>query len=266
MKYILGFFLLFNTLFALNQEQRNTLIIYFGFNEFELSNTAHKQIKEVFELVRQGEFYVEKVTAYTDLNGDFEYNKQLAERRIQTVEKAIKSYNFNIIEKNAAGENYPKNAENLDDYKYWRRVEIQYLVVPPTLEIEDVPHSQTNSDFNIEIIKSSKKSVTILNIEFVPGEDVLIGESYNEIDKLYEFLNVNNEVYAFIRGHVCCANDYSLSSARAHAVYLILAQKGIETKRLRYEGFSNSIPVVSPEITDDDRQKNRRVDVIFSSL
>ncbi len=264
MKNSITFFFLFSVSSAFNQENRNTLLIYFGFDQYELSSSAHKQLKNLMESAQKGSFFIERVTSYTDLNGDFQYNQQLAEKRIQSVEKIIKSYDYEILEKNAAGENYPKNSENINDYKYWRRVEIQYLTVQPIMDILDEPQSQTDSDFNIERITTSDERSIVLNIEFVPGEDILIGNSLDEITKLYTFLNDNPQVYAFLRGHVCCADDFSLSTARAHAVFLKLVQKGIDAKRLRYEGFSNSIPLVNPELSDEDRQKNRRVDVIFT--
>ena len=247
---------------------KNSITFFFlfsvGFDQYELSSSAHKQLKNLMESAQKGSFFIERVTSYTDLNGDFQYNKQLAEKRIQSVEKIIKSYDYEISEKNAAGENYPKNSENINDYKYWRRVEIQYLTVQPTMVILDEPQSQTDSDFNIERITTSDERSIVLNIEFVPGENILIGNSLDEITKLYTFLYDNQQVYAFLRGHVCCADDFSLSTARAHAVFLKLVQKGIDSKRLRYEGFSNSIPLVIPELSDEDRQKNRRVDVIFT--
>ena len=264
MKNSITFFFLFSVSSAFNQENRNTLLIYFGFDQYELSSSAKYELNNLMESAQKGSFFIERVTSYTDLIGDFQYNQQLAEKRIQSVEKIIKSYDYEILEKNAAGENYPKNSENINDYKYWRRIEIQYLTVqsPSVIPIES--HGQTVSDFNIESITTSEEQSIVLNIEFVPGEDILIGNSLDEINKLYTFLNDNPHVYAFLRGHVCCADDFSLSTARAHAVFLILIQKGIDVKRLRYEGFSNSIPLVNPEITDKDRQKNRRVDVIFT--
>lgn len=264
MKNSITFFFLFSVSSAFNQENRNILLIYFGFDQYELSSSAKYELNNLMESAQKGSFFIERVTSYTDLNGDFQYNKQLAEKRIQSVEKMIKSYDFEILEKNAAGVNYPKNAENINDYKYWRRVEIQYLTVQPTMVTLDEPQSQTDSDFNIERITTSDERSIVLNIEFVPGEDILIGNSLDEINKLYTFLNDNPKVYAFLRGHVCCADDFSLSTARAHAVFLILIQKGIDAKRLRHDGFSNYIPVVTPELTDEDRQKNRRVDVIFT--
>ena len=264
MKNSITFFFLFSVSSAFNQENRNILLIYFGFDQYELSSSAKYELNNLMESAQKGSFFIERVTSYTDLNGDFQYNKQLAEKRIQSVEKMIKSYDFEILEKNAAGVNYPKNAENINDYKYWRRVEIQYLTVQPTMVTLDEPQSQTDSDFNIERITTSDERSIVLNIEFVPGEDILIGNSLDEINKLYTFLNDIPKVYAFLRGHVCCADDFSLSTARAHAVFLILIQKGIDAKRLRHDGFSNYIPVVTPELTDEDRQKNRRVDVIFT--
>jgi outer membrane protein OmpA-like peptidoglycan-associated protein len=58
-----------------------------------------------------------------------------------------------------------------------------------------------------------------------------------------------------------CFDDHNLSVSRALAVYTYLAQKGIDRSRLTFKGFSNTLPVVFPEITDEDRTKNRRVDV-----
>jgi flagellar motor protein MotB len=56
----------------------------------------------------------------------------------------------------------------------------------------------------------------------------------------------------------------TLSVQRASAVYDILIKDGIEPSRLDFKGFSNSLPIVSPEYTEEERQQNRRVDVVFS--
>lgn len=108
MKNSITFFFLFSVSSAFNQENRNTLLIYFGFDQYELSSSAKYELNNLMESAQKGSFFIERVTSYTDLNGDFQYNKQLAEKRIQSVEKMIKSYDFEILEKNAAGVNYPK--------------------------------------------------------------------------------------------------------------------------------------------------------------
>ena len=81
---------------------------------------------------------------------------------------------------------------------------------------------------------------------------------------LFNFLNQNKQIHAFIRGHVCCGNDLKLSKKRAKYVYSQLISRGISSDRLRYQGFSNTLLLVSPEKNDIDRAKNRRVDIIFS--
>ncbi len=77
----------------------------------------------------------------------------------------------------------------------------------------------------------------------------------------------NKTVNAFIRGHVCCTGgdigDY-YSNLRAKAVFDFLTTNGIAEDRLSYLGFGNRLPLVTPELTEEDQQRNRRVDVVFS--
>jgi flagellar motor protein MotB len=54
-----------------------------------------------------------------------------------------------------------------------------------------------------------------------------------------------------------------VSEKRAKAVYDYLTKNEIDSSRLNFKGFSNTIPLIYPEITDEDSQRNRRVDIIF---
>lgn len=56
-----------------------------------------------------------------------------------------------------------------------------------------------------------------------------------------------------------------LSKQRAKIVYKELVKRGVTKKRLKYQGYSNNLPLVTPEKTEIDRRKNRRVDIIFST-
>ncbi len=107
-------------------------------------------------------------------------------------------------------------------------------------------------------------ALVIMGLEFEDTEPIINDSSLKEMNDLFNFLNQNKEVNAFIRGHVCCGNDMKLSKKRAKYVYSELIKKGIDSNRLRYEGFSNNLLLVSPERTEADREKNRRVDIIFS--
>jgi outer membrane protein OmpA-like peptidoglycan-associated protein len=116
---------------------------------------------------------------------------------------------------------------------------------------------------NIQNLNNSV-ALVIMGLEFEGTDPIINDSSIKEMNDLFNFLNQNKEVNAFIRGHVCCGNDVKLSKKRAKYVYTELVKKGIDYNRLRYQGFSNNLLLVSPEKTDADREKNRRVDIIFS--
>jgi outer membrane protein OmpA-like peptidoglycan-associated protein len=244
------------------------LNVYFENNSAKISKKASQQLDSLLETARPGEFFIEKVIGYCDKNGSEQSNKVLASRRIASVESIIRSKGMTIIEKVEAGETYPSDAKNTDDLAYWRRVEIHYSIVPS----EDKSIKEKTSlksqftQIKIDSLETKSSQPVVLNIQFAPGLDQLIGNSELEIQNLYEFLRANENISAFIRGHVCCTHDPVLSTARAYVVYKKLVDYGISPLRLKYEGFSNTIPAVSPEVIEEHRQANRRVDVIFSKI
>jgi outer membrane protein OmpA-like peptidoglycan-associated protein len=261
-----SFFLFLTSCFS--QEHKNVLNLFFSSNSSVLNKKAKEEIKNVFETAKPGEFYIEKIIGYCDSTGSESANKVLALKRINAVEEFIELFNFEVGLKIPSGENYPSDAKDLKKYSYWRRVEIHYTIVPPTVVIDEEIPSTINKFYqmNIDSLEVENSEPIVLNINFMPGMDVLLENSYPEIENLYQFLRGNENVFAFIRGHVCCADDYPLSSARAYVVYTALVNRGISPSRLKFQGFSNTIPAVSPEIIEEHRIKNRRVDVIFSLI
>jgi len=119
------------------------------------------------------------------------------------------------------------------------------------------------ASINIENLNNSV-SLVILALQFNDVDPILDVTSLKEMDDLFNFLNQNKQIHAFIRGHVCCGDNLKLSKKRAKYVYQELIKRGVNKDRLRYQGFSNTLLLVNPEITEADRTKNKRVDVIFS--
>lgn len=115
-------------------------------------------------------------------------------------------------------------------------------------------------------VKTLDKSVVlvVMNIQFEGDKPIMTAEATKEMNDLIKFMDTNKQVNAFIRGHVCCGDEMKLSRKRAKHVYTQLIKNGIDEERLRYEGFSNSLLLVSPERNEADRARNRRVDIIFS--
>jgi outer membrane protein OmpA-like peptidoglycan-associated protein len=75
-----------------------------------------------------------------------------------------------------------------------------------------------------------------------------------------------------IRGHICCklhsedgmdidTRTYSLSLNRAKHIRDQLVEAGISTERMKYIGFAGTKPLIEPELTADDRNRNRRVEI-----
>ncbi|MEY4604178.1 MAG: hypothetical protein RIT43_1470 [Bacteroidota bacterium] len=101
----------------------------------------------------------------------------------------------------------------------------------------------------------------LLNIKFIEGKSKIQGESFAELERLFKYLKDNPNLNVIIRGHVCCGNNDRISKNRAKAVFRELSKRGIAKSRMQYIGMSNRDPLVYPEVSNSDRQKNRRVDV-----
>lgn len=100
-----------------------------------------------------------------------------------------------------------------------------------------------------------------LNLNFFPGESTLLPAAIPSLDELERFLKENPEIRIQIDGHVCCNNNMQLSVERAAEVYDQLVKRGVSSSRLVYKGFGNSRPLVIQEETNEDREKNRRVEI-----
>ncbi len=81
------------------------------------------------------------------------------------------------------------------------------------------------------------------------------------LDQLIEFLHENPSIGIEIQGHTDNigndADNLKLSENRAQSVYNYLIETGIQTSRLTYRGYGESMPVASND-TDEGRAKNRR--------
>lgn len=239
----------------------NVQSVYFEFNSDHLK-TAEKQ--KIDSLLNTPNIVIDEVIAYCDPIGSEESNLALAKLRNRSVINYLESKGFTVNQQTDLGENGLKGISE-DLYSQFRRVDIRYSIPVNVPAETDNTFPDQFKEIQLDSIGMSTKPV-VLNIQFAPGQDILIGNSYNEIMNLFAFLRAHEDVSAFIRGHVCCSHDPTLSTARAYVVYSILVERGISPTRLRFEGFSNTMPAVFPETNELDRQANRRVDVIFSKI
>lgn len=106
-------------------------------------------------------------------------------------------------------------------------------------------------------------TVRLKNIYFDFDKTTLKAESFVELNKVVEFLNQNGTVEIEIEGHTDSkgADEYNrnLSQGRSQSVVDYLASQGIDSGRLKAQGYGESKPIDTND-TEDGRANNRRVE------
>ena len=268
MKKIICIFLLLvmsNGLFS-QEGEKATFEVYFENNKSELTKKNTDALNLFFTDCKKNEYVVNSIETYCDTVGSMEFNQHLSDRRLRTINNAFIKNGIIVSNQISKGE---LNNPTIDNSSC-RKAVIHYSIKinkPVEVEIIEKPKVEKKDKFSGLLTASNgsaKVAAIDLDIQFTGGTATILDISQVEVDNLYNFMNENKEFKAFIRGHVCCKVDPVLSEQRAEAVYDLLIYKGIDPSRLTHQGFSNTMPVAFPEITAEDQQRNRRVDVVFS--
>lgn len=119
---------------------------------------------------------------------------------------------------------------------------------------------------NIREALKSEGKIALYGIFFDVDKSVIRPESEPELKTLLDYLITNSGVKVFIVGHTDGTGDLShnmtLSKERAKSVVDYLVSKGIDSKRLSSDGVGPLCPV-STNLTEEGKQKNRRVEVVL---
>ena len=263
--------------------QIQTVNIYFDKLSSVIRPEGITELENISKLLKADSTTIQSISVYTDTLGTVELNARLAqERYLNSLNVLGIKTNDVTFETNIYGEEFPF-VESEYQIELFRRVTIVHFVkeeelieeiIEEVIEeiVEEViieeevkePPSKLITQLE-EFIKDSNTDEILLELSilFVGDKDIIMKESETELNQLYNFLKKNSRLTAQIRGHVCCKANTKLSKARAERVYDYLVQNSISAHRLSYKGFSNKMPKVTPELSDADRQANRRVDVVF---
>ena len=108
----------------------------------------------------------------------------------------------------------------------------------------------------------------INNINFGLNSAELTEDSKFVLDEFAEFLKKNSTFNLAIHGHTDNlgkdADNLALSTDRAFSVMGYLQDKGVSGKRLQFQGFGPTKPLVSND-SDENRAKNRRTEFVIVS-
>ncbi len=130
----------------------------------------------------------------------------------------------------------------------------------------------------IKQLENSKvgESVVLSEIHFEQARHVLLNSSKPALNAMLNALKTLPTLQLEIQGHMCCddpltvdgfdidTKEFMLSYNRAKAVYDFMVENGIDASRLTYKGYGTRKRIVNPEVTDEDRDKNRRVEFLIT--
>lgn len=254
--------------------QTDTLSIFFDVDSDEVS----KDQRGLLQKLAMSNFIV-LIEGHCDTTGSIGYNQMLAQRRVDNVKAFTEKTQINRTQ--IIGEKVASQSKNYSAEKF-RRVDIVYskseeerhaqiddaprdepIIIGGTPEVEKIIHSFEN--FLTD--STTKEEVIQLSILFYSNSGMYTTESEPELQALFDFLHYNPDIDIHIRGHICCVKfmDWDdISEKRAKTVYTFLKDRSISPRRMTYAGYGTSVPFKSPEVTEEDRKLNRRVDIVFS--
>jgi outer membrane protein OmpA-like peptidoglycan-associated protein len=201
---------------------------------------------------------ITKLLGYCDSIDTKNYNKKLAERRLESVrdllEKSGLKFNKNL-EKIAIGKDFKQSKIQAEN----RKVTIFY--------IED--QSKPLESELTKQIRNSKVGETIKlpNIYFFNNSDQIVAKSQPTLFDLLTAMEENPELKIEIQGHICCqlvSDINDVSTARAKTIYSYLIRNKIDSKRMTFKGYGTSRPIHKiPEKNETEANENRRVEILI---
>tara|TARA_Y100000782_G_C10187982_1_gene268027 strand:- start:6367 stop:7212 length:846 start_codon:yes stop_codon:yes gene_type:complete len=251
----------------------DTIPVYFGIDRYACSPSSIQAI----ETLKQADSL--HLFGYTDYLGSSAYNQVLSNQRVNSVSECLTKNGISpkqITLKKGLGEITQKEQSSPIGNPTNRRVDILAFSSQhssPTGTSQGTVSELEN--FNTAKYKVGDK-IVLKGLSFIPGRHFLLDSNAAELSRLIQIMENNPNLHIEIQGHVCCISrmpdgmndgvDFDtrepfLSVNRAKFIYEQLIKADISSSRLSYAGFGASRPKISPEVTDEDRQANRRVEI-----
>jgi len=254
---------------------QDTIKLYFDLDVPALNSAAQKKIDSLVynDILRSGKKV--GIIGYADYLGTEGYNAALSEKRAKNVAAYLLEMGFmkdDIEMVTGKGEINRPELNSKEGYPTDRRVDI---IPGGFIKKNTVISAKSKTAISSIDIANLKPNETLRldRLYFEPGSHKIRDISIGELYKLLKVMQDNPTLKIQIEGHICCfgnsvfdgydydSEDFHLSENRARAVYEFLVYKGIAKDRLSYKGFGKTHPLVDPEKTPEDEDRNRRVEI-----
>lgn len=251
LKIVILFFLI--SIKSLGQKQ---VEVFFDFNK-DFPNSA--SILEINEWISKNKnVEITKLLGYCDSIDTKNYNKKLAERRIENVQVLL----------DKSGLKFNKDLQKLAFGKDFKQSKIQAENRKVTIFYNDPETKIVESELTKKI-KGSKvgELITLPNIYFFNNSARIVPKSDPTLIDLRCAMEENPKLRIEIQGHICCqtkGDAADVSTARARAIYSYLLRSKIDRKRMTFKGYANTRPIHPiPEKSVQEEDENRRVEIMI---
>ena len=252
MKKVILYSILFFSFFGFGQKQFE---VFFDFNQ-DFPNS--QSILKINEWLSQNKsIEVTKLSGYCDSVDTKNYNKKLAERRIENV----------ILLLQKSGTKLAENLVRIPFGKDFKLSQIQAENRKVVIEYKE-DEKPVTSEFTKQIRNAKEgETIKLSNIYFYNNSARIVPQSQPILYDLLCAMEENPKLVIEIQGHICCqlVQDVGdISTARAKAIYNFLIQNKIDRKRMTYKGYGISRPIHKiPEQNEDEANENRRVEILI---
>lgn len=250
--------------FTAVQAQEHQYTVYFQQDSDKPTEDSAADLEKWIAANKDAEIY--KIEAYADTTGTARHNNMLTVMRSSYIaSKLAPKGKFDVISK---GEGFSKTGGPED-----RKAVISYRVLqkPAAVAPPPPPPVQKEEPELAKQVTTARQGdrLVLRNVGFIGGTDKVLDNSMPALRDLLQIMKERPTLKIEIQGHICCYHGDmdNLSVRRAKAVYLYLVESGIDKKRLTYKGFGGSKPIhMMPELSEEERQANRRVEIQIVSL
>ncbi len=277
MKNILLTYCLLCCSFLAYSQSKDTFQVYFPLNDPNISKQASAMMDQLVfnDKLVHGQKLI--VLGYADYLGDNAHNDPLSAARAKNVKAYLVSSGLDGGDiKLCMGKGKINRApvNGKEGYETDRKVQI---IIDRQRAVDLQTANAPGSKKSIASVSASSLKVNAtypLDILFENSSSIILTKSNPQLKLLYDFMVKYSTVRIQIEGHICCLDPKEvhadgvdskfggpLSWNRAKAIYDFLVAHNISKSRLSYIGLGNTLPLVYPEVTDEDKEKNRRVEI-----
>ena len=244
---------------SFSQEKKHT--VYFETDFSAVSDIEQNRLLSFLLSVSEENISAVEVYGFCDDRGASSYNLILSQQRAEGIKKILLS--------NGVDQKKITNVDGKGEllFRTVKAVSAERLRAL-NRKVELVVSLDEEEQEKKEVIKKGS-SLVIENLLFLTGYSYLTPSSKKSLDVAFD--KIKDLPFSFIiQGHVCCTSGQkdaidratkkrNLSLVRAMFVYDYFIEKGIDPKRMSYEGMGHRFPLGGrPE-------KDRRVEVLIGS-